>query len=107
MTTDVGHRLRRRGRKGGAKRRTPRAAVAAGALAAASIPLWGAVLRKADGHGFVFPPHQETEMGGLLMHRGSKLIGSAAVVVAAGGLPFALPTARATAAARSGIGTSR
>jgi hypothetical protein len=40
MTTDVGHRLRRRGRKGGAKRRTPRAAVAAGALAAASIPLW-------------------------------------------------------------------
>jgi hypothetical protein len=32
------------------------------------------------------------------MHRRSKLIGSAAVVVAASGLPFALPTAPATAA---------
>ena len=40
MTTDVGHGRKRRGRRAGVKRRTPRAAIAAGALAAASIPLW-------------------------------------------------------------------
>jgi hypothetical protein len=38
-TTDVGHG-RRRGRRAGGTRRTPRAAIVAGALAAASIPLW-------------------------------------------------------------------
>jgi hypothetical protein len=40
MATKLGHGVRRRGRRAGGKRRTPRAAVAAGALAAASIPLW-------------------------------------------------------------------
>jgi hypothetical protein len=40
MTTDVGHGRRRRGRRAGAKRRTVRAAIAAGTLAAASFPLW-------------------------------------------------------------------
>jgi hypothetical protein len=40
MTTDVGHVQKRRGRRAEGKRRTPRVAIAASALAAASIPLW-------------------------------------------------------------------
>jgi hypothetical protein len=40
MTTDVRYGRKRRGRRAGRKSRTPRAAIAAGTLAAASIPLW-------------------------------------------------------------------